>query len=97
MNLAHEEISDDSRIIVVEIGNMVAGMVVDAVTEVLRISSENIESAPEIITSKITERYIQGVGKIDERLLILLDIDKIFTQEQKKQIGQLENTGAIPA
>ena len=96
-NLAHEEMSDDSRIMVVEIGNMVAGMVVDAVTEVLRISSENIESAPEIITSKITERYIQGVGKIDDRLLILLDIGKIFTMEQKKQICQLENAGAIPA
>jgi purine-binding chemotaxis protein CheW len=82
---------------VVEIGNKVAGMVVDSVTEVLRISSENIEPAPEIITSKITERYIQGVGKIDDRLLILLDIDKIFTQEQKAQISRLENAGAIPA
>ncbi|MDP2218371.1 MAG: chemotaxis protein CheW [Methanolobus sp.] len=96
-NLAHEEMSDHSRIMVVEIGNMVAGMVVDSVTEVLRISSENIEPAPEIITSKITERYIQGVGKIDERLLILLDIDKIFTQEQKAQISRLENAGPIPA
>jgi purine-binding chemotaxis protein CheW len=82
---------------VVEIGNMVAGMVVDSVTEVLRISSENIEPAPEIITSKITERYIQDVGKIDERLLILLDIDKIFTMEQKAQISRLENAGPIPA
>jgi len=76
---------------------MVAGMVVDSVTEVLRISSENIEPAPEIITSKITERYIQDVGKIDERLLILLDIDKIFTMEQKAQISRLENAGPIPA
>ncbi|TQD23898.1 chemotaxis protein CheW [Methanolobus vulcani] len=95
--LAHEKMSTDSRIVVVEIGELVAGMIVDAVSEVLRISSENIESAPEVIVSQITGRYIQGVGKIDERLLILLDIDKIFTDEQKVQIGRLENAGYVPA
>ena len=96
-DLNHENASNDSRIVVVELENLVAGMVVDAVSEVLRISGENIEPTPEVIVSRITERYIQGVGKIDDRLLILLAIDKIFTEEQKMQISRLENAGSIPA
>ncbi|WP_407356884.1 chemotaxis protein CheW [Methanolobus sp. WCC5] len=96
-SLDHVEKTDDSRIIVVEIGSLVAGMVVDAVAEVLSISGEDIEPAPDVIVSKVTDRYIMGVGKINDRLLILLDIDRIFTDEQKAQIGRLENAGAIPA
>lgn len=96
-NLPREELDERSRIMVVEIDNMVAGIVVDAVTEVMRISTEDIDPAPEIIASKVSERYIQGVGKIDKRLLILLDIDKVFTEEQKMNINRLEHAGCIPA
>ncbi len=96
-NLQHDERSDDSRIMVVELGNLIAGMIVDSVTEVLSISTEDIEPAPDFITSKLTERYIQGVGKIDKRLIILLNIENIFTDEQKLEIGQIENAGPIPA
>ncbi|WP_370574575.1 chemotaxis protein CheW [Methanomethylovorans sp.] len=96
-NLPREELDERSRIMVVEIDNMVAGIVVDAVTEVMRISTEDIDPAPEIIASKVSERYIQGVGKIDKRLLILLDIDKVFTEEQKMNISRLEHAGCIPA
>ncbi|WP_094229158.1 chemotaxis protein CheW [Methanolobus psychrotolerans] len=95
--LEHEENDEHSRIVIVEIGNLVAGMVVDSVTEVLRMNSDSLEPAPDIITKGVSERYIQGVGKINDRLLILLDIDMIFTEEQKKKMGQLENAGAIPA
>lgn len=96
-NLPREDLDERSRIMVVEIDNMVAGIVVDAVTEVMRISTEDIDPAPEIIASKVSERYIQGVGKIDKRLLILLDIDKVFTEEQKMNISRLEHAGCIPA
>ncbi|MDG6244870.1 MAG: hypothetical protein QCH31_10875 [Methanolobus sp.] len=37
------------------------------------------------------------VGKLDGRILFLLDIDRIFTEEQKQQMSQLENAGALPA
>lgn len=96
-NLPHEEDNDDSRIVVVEIDGFIAGMIVDAVVEVLRISEDHIEPAPEIITSKISEKYINGVGKLDERLLILLNIEKIFTEEQKIQISNLKNADPVPA
>jgi purine-binding chemotaxis protein CheW len=96
-NLSQNELDNKSRIMVVELDNIVVGIIVDAVTEVMRISIDNIDPAPEIIASKISERYIQGVGKIDKRLLILLDIDKVFSEEQKMSITNLENAGCIPA
>jgi len=96
-NLPHEGLSDHSRIVVVELDNIIAGIVVDAVTEVLNIPTDCIEPTPEMIASKIGERYIEGVGKLDERMLIILDIDKIFSDEQKMQINNLENAGPVPA
>ncbi|WP_407356429.1 chemotaxis protein CheW [Methanolobus sp. WCC5] len=95
--LAREVKDEDSRIVVVEIGNLTAGMVVDSVTEVLRMSGDDIEPAPDIIVSGVSEKYIRGVGKLEDRLLILLDIDMVFTEEQKQQMSQLENAGAVPA
>lgn len=86
-----------SRIVVVELGNLTAGMIVDSVSEVLRISPDNIDKAPDMITKGVSERYIQGVGKIDDRLLILLDIERIFTDEQKEMMCNIENAGTIPA
>lgn len=96
-NLSQEELDDRSRIMVVELDNIVVGIIVDAVTEVMRISIDDIDPAPEIIASKISERYIQGVGKIGDRLLILLDIDKVFSEEQKRSIIRVEDAGCIPA
>ena len=95
--LTHNDTNDNSRIIVVEIGNLLAGMVVDSVTEVLRVPTGSIDPAPAIITNGVSEKYIQGVCKIEDRLLILLDIDRIFTEENKQKISQLENAGPIPA
>ncbi|WP_370572352.1 chemotaxis protein CheW [Methanomethylovorans sp.] len=94
-NLSKEKMDDRARIMVIELDNIIAGMIVDAVTEVMRISIGDIDPAPDIIASNISEKYIQGVGKLDNRLLILLDIDRVFTEEQKMNVAQLENTGLI--
>jgi len=58
------------------------GMIVDAVDEVLRISEDNIE-APSLIISSIDTEYIKGVGKLEDKLLILLDLAKVLTKEEK--------------
>lgn len=97
LNLSREKLGDRARIMVVELDNITVGMIVDAVTEVMRLSIGDIGPAPEIIASNISEKYIQGVGKLDNGLLILLDIDRVFTEEQKMNVSQLENTGLILA
>lgn len=95
--MVHKDASENSRIVVLEIGDLTAGVIVDSVNEVLNIPGENIEPAPDILVSGIAGKYVQGVGKVDDRLLILLDIDRIFKDEQKLQLSLVENAGAVPA
>lgn len=64
----------ETRIIVVEIGGSVIGFIVDSVREVLRISDANLEQAPELATGA-DARYIQGVIRLEDRILIFLDLD----------------------
>lgn len=84
-NVAAGEIDRDSRIIVVEIAGTMAGLLVDSVTEVLRIDSAQIEEAPRSIAGLKAE-FLQGVGKIDERLLILLEVNKILSSQEEIQL-----------
>ena len=85
-NFKSKEIDDHSRIVVIEIGNSVVGMIVDSVNEVLRIPTSNVDPAPELITSNVSKDYIKGVGKMDGRLLILLDLAKVMTLEELEEI-----------
>ncbi len=86
-NFKSKEIDDHSRIIVIEIGNSVVGMIVDSVNEVLRIPQSSVDPAPELITSNVSRDYIKGVGKIDNRLLILLDLARVMTLEEIEEIS----------
>ena len=85
-DLNSKELDDDSRIIIVEVGDNVVGMVVDSVSEVLRLSTSNVEPAPEIISAKIKADYLKGVGKLDDRLLILLDLERVLSDEEMSQL-----------
>ena len=78
-----------SRIVVTEIGTKRVGIVVDSVSEVLNIPIENVEDAPEMIAGVGTE-YIQGVGKLGERLIIMLDLTMVITSEEKQVLETIE-------
>jgi purine-binding chemotaxis protein CheW len=71
----------NSRIIVTDIGSKRIGIVVDSASEVLNIPIEAIEQAPEVIAGAATD-YIQGVGKIGDRLVILLDLTMVISGAQ---------------
>lgn len=88
-NLNLKDVDENSRIIVVEIGNNVVGMIVDSVNEVLRIPKSSVEPAPDLVLSQISRDYLKGVGKIDDRLLILLDLAKVLTIEEMNEIATL--------
>lgn len=75
-----------TRIIVVDLRGMVVGFVVDEVSEVLRIPSSTVEPPPAIV-SGIDSEYIDGVGKIEDRLLILLDLDRLLTRDEQQGIS----------
>jgi purine-binding chemotaxis protein CheW len=82
-----------TRIVVTEIGNKRVGIVVDSVSEVLNIPVENVEDAPEMVAGVGTE-YIQGVGKLGERLIIMLDLSKVISTEEKQQLDTVEGSPA---
>lgn len=65
-----------TRIVVVEIRGTVLGFIVDSVSEVLRIPFNTVEPAPRL--GKVDREYVSGVGKLDDRLLILLDLDRLM-------------------
>jgi purine-binding chemotaxis protein CheW len=80
-----------TRIVVTEIGSKRVGIVVDSVSEVLNIPLEQVEDAPDMIAGVGTE-YIQGVGKVGDRLIILLDLTMVITGDEKAQLESAELT-----
>ncbi|WP_340820732.1 chemotaxis protein CheW [Methanolobus sp. WCC4] len=88
-NLSSKEVDEHSRIIVVEIGDNVVGMIVDSVNEVLRIPASSVDPAPELVMSSVSKEYITGVGKMDNRLLIFLDLARILDKKEVEDIAKL--------
>ncbi len=78
-----------TRIIVVELEGLVLGFIVDSVSEVLRIPENTIEPPPSMVAG-IESEYIEGVGKLDDRLLILLELKKVFSSPERKDIENIE-------
>lgn len=76
--LPEKDFDRHTRIMVVDVAGTMVGLIVDAVSEVLRILPETIEPAPELAAG-VNSKYIKGVGKINNRLIILLDLDMLFT------------------
>lgn len=76
-NLEVKEYDKNTRIVVVDISGNIMGMVVDSVSEVLRLPANTIEPPPEIVAN-INSEYIKGVAKLEDRLLIFLDLSKVI-------------------
>lgn len=84
------ERNGDSRIIVVEVKGRVIGFTVDRVNEVLRIDSGIVEPAPAMVAS-VDSDYVQGVGKLPDRLLILLELANLFRGEDIEKLDGLSS------
>ena len=69
------EATNESRVLVVDISGDDIGVIVDAVTEVQRISEDSIEPTTTLVTTE-NSYYIEGIAKVDDQLLILLDLDR---------------------
>ena len=72
--------TENSRIVVVDFKGQIVGLMVDGVAEVVHLEHENIEAPPAV--SKLDTQYVKGLGKKDGRLLVLLDIDGLFTGKE---------------
>ncbi len=86
--MPRKEKDKNSRIIVVELAGKVLGFVVDAVSEVLRIPGSVTEPPPSIIAG-IKAEYITAIGKLENRLLILLDLERVLTVDEHEEMRKV--------
>ncbi len=88
LKLEKKEPDKDTRIIVVDIEKNTVGFIVDGVSEVLRIPVSITEPPPEIVAG-VDSEFIKSVGKLEDRLLILIDLDKILTVTEKTKLNSM--------
>ncbi len=86
LNIASGKRGEHARIIVAEVEGNTVGMIVDSVSEVFRLSYKNIEEMPNLVSTEVSEHFIRGVGKLENRLLVLLDLNKTLSFEDFKSI-----------
>jgi purine-binding chemotaxis protein CheW len=82
--------SDDrTRIIIVDLGGIKTGLVVDSVREVLNLAKKDIAPPPEAIGSGIDQHFISGIGKVDagKRMIVLLDVEKILSRQEQAHLS----------
>lgn len=77
--------TDNLRIVIVEIEKSSLGVIVDSVDEVMRLSGKNIDPAPSVTTT-VETKYIWGVGKLKDRLLIMLDLNKVLSERELESL-----------
>jgi purine-binding chemotaxis protein CheW len=80
LGLAAAEADKNTRVVVVDVHDQTIGFIVDAVSEVLRISSDTVEATPRV--GQVEREYISGVGKLDSRLLLMLDLERLMNQAE---------------
>ena len=77
--LYNKDTDDSSRVIIMDIQGITYGLVVDSVSEVLRIPSDIVEPPPPMASS-MSSMFIKGIAKLENRLIILIDIDGLMGQ-----------------
>jgi purine-binding chemotaxis protein CheW len=81
-----EEYGKETRIILIEIEKIIVGLIVDRVFEVFQIEDGDIGHLPQIGMSITSKQYMRGVVEINNRLIIVIDIDKIFTEQETSEL-----------
>lgn len=87
LGMAKKEQDKSTRIVVVELDGKTVGFIVDEVSEVLRIPT-NITEPPPPMVAGINADYITAVGKLEDRLLILLDMEKILSDTEMSELDK---------
>ncbi|MCT4595948.1 MAG: chemotaxis protein CheW [Anaeromicrobium sp.] len=90
LKTGNTKVTNETRVIVINMEDRQVGFMVDEASQVMRISEENIEPAPELVAG-IEKKYIMGVGKLENNIVILLDLKFILTEDEKAKIGEIRS------
>lgn len=80
---------DETRIIIVNVKEVTVGLIVDSANDVIDIKRDKVEPSPETIGKEVKE-FIEGVVKMDNRLFILLDLEKVLFEEEREEVHAME-------
>ena len=87
------EYTDRTCVVVIEVHDVLIGLIVDGVAEVLDIKSDTVVPPPALKASQ--NKYIRGIGKLKESVVLLLDWEKLFSEDDKELLGEMnENESA---
>ncbi|WP_342512583.1 chemotaxis protein CheW [Sporosarcina sp. FSL K6-1522] len=86
--LESKEIDDSTRIIIVTLEEFDVGLIVDAANDVLDISLDAIEAQPEVVGT-VESEFISGIAKVDKRLLVMLNLDKVLQPVKRVTTDEL--------
>lgn len=86
--LSDVENDDETRIVIIEANNNVVGILVDSVAEVVDLKTSEIETAPNVGNDE-SSKYIQGVSSRENELLILVDVNKLLSDEEWQEVASL--------
>ncbi len=92
--LPEEEETSKQRIMIMDIQGITMGLIVDSVSEVLRISTDIVEPPPPM-TYSVTSEFISGIAKLEDRLIILLDMDRLIGKEESEGMVEAAEKVAI--
>jgi purine-binding chemotaxis protein CheW len=88
LGLQTSEVTDSTRIVIIEGAKHVVGILVDCVAEVVDLPSSEVESAPNVGNDE-SAKYVQGVASRDGELLILVDLNKLLTDDEWEELANL--------
>lgn len=89
-SMPEKEYDKFTVIVVVEVASKIMGIIVDAVSDVLSLTEKDIQDAPEF--SKFQSECLKGMGKVGDKLVVLLDIDRILSYDEYKKINQIHES-----
>jgi len=92
-NIKAAEDRPDERIIICKINSLkkfIVGIIVDSVTEVVDIEQENIEVTPELVSMQIQNCYISGIARVKEKVIVILNVEKILTGNEITQLTKIK-------
>ncbi|MDF2523024.1 MAG: Chemotaxis protein CheW [Clostridiales bacterium] len=88
-NFPIKEWDDNTKIVITSVNNLNLGFIVDEVNEIMKIEDESIEKAPGVIDS-IDSEYLKGVAKLQEKLVLLLDLSRVLTSSESAAVENLQ-------
>jgi purine-binding chemotaxis protein CheW len=89
--LPEQDYTDNSRIVIIAVNDMEVGLIVDSANDVIDVDSDSIQDPPEIVGG-VRAKYLQGVAKLGERLLVLLNLQEVLNKGEIIKLEELEGS-----